>query len=80
MIWRRRRAQASGGGRERAVTPAQAADVAEARKALSEVRKATESSRSRWPMVLEIKAKLREIRETNHLAEDLKLIFSEHRS
>lgn len=75
MIRRKRSAQPPG----RPVTPAQAADIAEAQRALSEVRKATERGRSRWPAVLEIKAKLREIREENHLADDLLLIFTERR-
>lgn len=72
MIWRRRAAES----RERTVTPAQAEDLAEAREALHRVQKATESGRSRWPLILEIKAKLKEIRETNHLREDLEVIFT----
>lgn len=75
MIWRRRHEE----GRERAVTPAQAEDLAAARKALDQVRSATEAGRSRWPAVLEIKARLREIRRENHLAEDLFLIFTDRR-
>lgn len=70
MIWRRQHHR---------VTPAQAAEIAEARKATERVRREIESSRRRWPQVESIAARLREIRRENHLADDLHMIFSERR-
>ena len=70
MIWRRQHHR---------VTPAQVAEIAEARKATERVRREIESSRRRWPQVESIAARLREIRRENHLADDLHMIFSERR-
>lgn len=75
MIWRRGR---SGRPREHAVTPADVADLAAAKEARARVERQIETGRSRWPAVMSIKAKLREIREENHLADDLHVIFTHH--
>lgn len=71
MIWLNRRNPG------RAVTPAQAADIAAARAARERIERTMETSRSRWPRVRAIAARLEQIREENHLAEDLRAIFSD---
>lgn len=74
MIGRSRKGQ----GRVHAVTPADAADLAQARQAREQVERATESSRSRWPLISRTVAILEEIRRENHLADDLRVIFTSH--
>jgi uncharacterized coiled-coil DUF342 family protein len=71
MIRRRRKDQG--------VTPSQAADIAAAREARERIERTMQTSRLRWPRVRAIAARLEEIREENHLAEDLHVIFSERR-
>lgn len=55
-------------------------DMKVARAALEQVERATEKSRSRWPLIRRTVAILEEIRDTNHLAEDLHTIFTSQRS
>lgn len=62
-----------------AVTPADMADLQAARKAREQVEKATEISRSRWPLINQVTAYLRQVHEENHLADDLRLIFGTRR-
>lgn len=76
---RRRRAQARP---HTAVTPADAADLQAARSALEQAHEAREQverdlqrTLSRWPVVLATVAHLRRIREENHIADDLHVIF-----
>jgi hypothetical protein len=80
LHWRRQQRTHS------AVTPADAADLEAARVARErieqereQVERAIESGRSRWPLILATVARLREIREENHLADDLHVIFTGHR-
>lgn len=54
------------------------ADLEAARQAREQVERATEKSRSRWPLIRRTVAVLEEIRRENHLAEDLHVIFSSH--
>jgi hypothetical protein len=61
------------GGRnsERAAQP----ELDAARRARAESEQAMEAGRSRWPIVHAIVSRSREIRQENHLAEDLRAIF-----
>ncbi|MES2211365.1 MAG: hypothetical protein V4515_14475 [Chloroflexota bacterium] len=61
------------------MTPADAADLAAAREARARIERELAATRSRWPAVAATVARLREIREENHLAEDLHTIFTAHR-
>lgn len=77
--WRRQRTQG-------AVTPADAADLAAARRARQSierererVERAIESGRSRWPVIQSAAAFLRQVHEENHLADDLRVIFTDRR-
>jgi hypothetical protein len=68
--------------REPGVTPAQAADLAAAREAQARVREQHAHVRavadvglSRWPRVEAVRGHLERVRQENHLAADLKIIF-----
>ena len=70
MIWGRKRAP-----EQRSMTPADAADLAAAKRAREEVERKIESGRSRWPVILEAVSYLRRVHRENHIADDLRTIF-----
>jgi hypothetical protein len=57
------------------ITPATRQDVAEARAALARIRAEQLRTVNRWPRVTAVADTMREIRERNHLAEDLYRVF-----
>ncbi len=54
------------------------ADIRRAEEAAAEADQATARTAARWPRVDSILTAAREIRERNHLAEDLRVIFRGH--
>lgn len=73
MIWGRKAPE------QRAMTPADAADLAAAKRAREQVEKEIESGRSRWPVIFAAVEYLRKVHEENHLADDLRVIFTSSR-
>lgn len=71
MRWRRDKA-----AEQRSMTPADAADLAAAREARREVERAIETGRSRWAVINATADYLRKVHEENHLADDLRVIFT----